>query len=190
MKPGSIKTLDWRLIADIDKCTGCRSCTLVCAFVKHGVFSAELARIRVLKFEDGGVDAPIFCQQCEAPRCVEACPRDAIVHQPESGILRVDNAACDGCAACLVACPYGAISLPADKVSGKLALMCDLCGGEPRCIPWCETGALKRLPVTETAAITHARDDMVMARKRFEIEHGAPLWKSRLRRQRGGRGSK
>jgi len=180
--------LQKRLIVDINKCTGCRSCVLACSFTKERVFNPELARIMVLKFETAGVDAPLFCQQCEEPRCVEACSRDAIVRQPESGILVIDAAACDGCGICLVACPYAAIfKSPGETKKEDRILKCDLCGGTPECVDWCETAALQYVDATETELIREARENLVLVRKRFEIEEGTPLWRTYGRRIEAGK---
>ena len=171
--------LRYRLIADMDKCTGCEACSLACSFAKYGVFSPSYARVRILKFEESGVDAPVVCQQCEDARCMEACPKKAIVRRPETGILVIDEATCDGCGICAVACPYGAISVHPKSPSkkNKVMLKCDLCGGNPECVKWCETKALQLVPVEEQERIKQARENLIMAKKRFEIETRIPLWK-------------
>ncbi len=174
---GAMTTPASKLTVKVDLCTGCLACTLACSFTKHSVFNPELARIRVLKFEDGGVDAPLVCQQCDTPRCVEACPIGALVRDPANGILVVDEAVCDGCGICLVACPYGAIgAYAADTARGKRILKCDLCGGDPACVPWCETGALAMVPA-EDEAVDRSMEQMVMAKQRFEIEQHIPLYR-------------
>ncbi|MEW6142476.1 MAG: 4Fe-4S dicluster domain-containing protein [Chloroflexota bacterium] len=166
------------LIADMDKCTGCEACSLACSFIKFREFNPSYACIRILKFEESGVDAPVACQQCEEPRCVEACPRDALVVKPETGILFIDKEACDGCGACAVACTYGAISIhPKSPKKNRVILKCDLCGGDPECIKWCETKAIEFVDASERERIDKARENLLMARKRFEIEHLTPLWK-------------
>ena len=167
-----------RLIVDLNKCTGCMACTLVCSFTKFRVFGPEYSRIKLLKIEDSGVDAPIFCQQCEDPRCIPACPKDAIIRDAETGIIVIDEERCDGCAICVVSCPYGAISVhPESSKKNRVLLKCDLCGGNPQCMAWCETGALQYASVDEAELIKEARENMIMAKKRFEIEHQTPLWK-------------
>jgi carbon-monoxide dehydrogenase iron sulfur subunit len=164
-----------KLSVNVDRCTGCMACTLACSYAKEGVFSPQLARIRVLKLEESGVDAPLVCQQCDAPRCIEACPIGAMVRD-DAGIVVVDAAVCDGCGVCMVACPYGAIpAVPADTKKGRRILKCDLCGGNPACVPWCETQALEYLP-SDSDEMARSTEHMVMVKKRFEIEHGLNLW--------------
>ena len=165
-----------KLIVNVNRCTGCLACTLACSYAKEAVFSPELARIRVLKFEESGVDAPLVCQQCDAPRCMEACQVNAIIRDRTSGIVVVDESVCDGCGVCMVACPYGAIAATtANTRRGRRILKCDLCGGKPSCLPWCETEAIK-LVAADDAAVNESMEHMVMAKKRFEIEHGLHLW--------------
>ena len=62
---------------DISKCTGCKKCETVCAFVHSGKVSNRLARIKVLNLYEIGVDAPVACVQCEERYCL-LCPEDAI----------------------------------------------------------------------------------------------------------------
>ena len=167
-----------RLIVDIDKCTGFMACVLACSFAKFGIFAPDYSRIRLLKFEDSGVDAPIFCQQCENARCMEACPKDAIVRDTETGIIVIDEELCDGCGICLVSCPYGAISAHYEaSKKNRIILKCDLCQGDPQCVKWCETKALHYVSEDEAELIKEAEDNMIMAKKRFEIEHNTPLWR-------------
>jgi anaerobic carbon-monoxide dehydrogenase iron sulfur subunit len=165
-----------KLAVNIDRCTGCMACTLACSYVKSEVFSPPLAHIRVLKLEESGVDAPLVCQQCDEPRCIEACPIDAMVRDGSTGMVLVDEAVCDGCGVCMVACPYGAIgAVSADNKKRRRILKCDLCGGNPACVPWCETQALEYLPA-DSEDMTRSMEHMVMVKKRFEIENGLNLW--------------
>ena len=42
--------------------------------------------------------------------------------------------------ACLEACPFGAIFFDSEQ---GVAIMCDLCGGDPACVKRCATGAIR-----------------------------------------------
>jgi Fe-S-cluster-containing dehydrogenase component len=68
---------------------------------------------------------------------MDVCPVSAITRDTE-GVVHLDPSICVGCRACTIVCPYGAISM----VDGKF-VKCDHCGGEPKCVEWCPTGALE-----------------------------------------------
>jgi Fe-S-cluster-containing hydrogenase component 2 len=70
------------------------------------------------------------------------CTRDALTQDPETGVIHVDAELCDGCAWCIEACDFGAISI---NPLTKLAEMCDLCEDEdePQCVKWCPKDALE-----------------------------------------------
>jgi indolepyruvate ferredoxin oxidoreductase alpha subunit len=46
---------------------------------------------------------------------------------------------CKGCDWCIEACEFGAITLHPDS---RKAIVCDTCGGNPKCIPFCPESAL------------------------------------------------
>ena len=75
---------------------------------------------------------------------MDACPVEAI-YKREDGIVVVDPDICDGCQACIDACPYGQIFVNEDRgVVEKCTLCVDLIdrGGEPACVSTCVGGAL------------------------------------------------
>jgi len=66
----------------------------------------------------GGVTVEINPEDCtQCGRCKEVCRFSAIQETAEGGYI-VDEAACEGCGACEIACPAGAISSD-DAVNGK-----------------------------------------------------------------------
>lgn len=122
------------LYIDPFSCTGCSICELVCSFIKEGVNNPSLARIRTVR-KESGEDKIISCKHCKKPKCMEACPNDAIEITDE-GQVEIIEELCDGCRKCLEACPFGAmVYIPARNVVAK----CDLCG---ECIKFCPTGEL------------------------------------------------
>ena len=58
----------------------------------------------------------------------------------ETGIIEVDEKKCNGCGWCIQACDYGAIRLPPEVTS---VMICDLCGGETKCVEWFPEGVLE-----------------------------------------------
>jgi carbon-monoxide dehydrogenase iron sulfur subunit len=128
-----------RILVREDVCSGCRACEVACVARHDGRFGTATARIRVTKIEHLGVDQPHVCRLCRRAPCVTACPTNALYKDKdtEAVLLRPDD--CIGCAACVDACPFGMADLHPET---GLALICDLCGGDPVCVKRCATGAI------------------------------------------------
>jgi len=118
-----------------DRCTGCTSCVLTCSFEHDGSFSLNRSRIRVEREEEQAVFTPQVCIQCPERFCIEACPVGALSIHEVTGAIAVDGGTCTGCQKCAVACPHGGIHF---DNGCKVPLVCDLCGGNPRCIEVCQ----------------------------------------------------
>ncbi|MFO7815657.1 MAG: TIGR04076 family protein [Halanaerobiales bacterium] len=128
-----------RIDVDSDKCTGCRACETVCAFIHTGSFNGKRARIKIEKIEKKGKDIPYVCRQCGNAPCVKVCPVDALSRDKETNAILVNQDKCIGCKKCEKACPFDAITFNKNKIP----LICDLCGGEVECVKRCPTDALK-----------------------------------------------
>lgn len=122
------------LLLDISRCTGCESCVASCSISKEGVFDPTRSRIQVFRDESKGLAIPFFCEQCEEPPCIEACPVNAIEKDGVIGVMRVNSELCTGCGSCVEACPYNGVRL---NSRSNVAIICDLCGGEPLCVKVC-----------------------------------------------------
>jgi len=149
------------LVVSPEKCVGCGICEYICSYKKEGVFNPLKSRIRVVRI--GLVNMAINCQKCEDPPCVEACPRKAIVKREWDGLVMVNEEKCNGCAWCIEACDFGAITLHPEK---KVAIVCDYCAGEPECMLWCPEDAIEL--VSKEVIPQKARVRAV--RKRFSKE--------------------
>lgn len=138
---GGRKGMNSQIIIDMNKCTGCGICELVCSLHNKRECNPVKSRISVVRFEDEGImySIPIICQQCEKPICKEVCRAKAIYRDLKTGALVIDKKRCFGCKYCLMACPFGGISL--DQEMG-IADKCDLCNGEPKCVEFCPKDAL------------------------------------------------
>lgn len=128
-----------RLIVHAKRCQACQACMVVCSLVHEGQSIPSLARIRVAVDPFTGDHQISYCRQCKRAPCALACPQNAIERDGDGGFWRVAADLCDGCGACVAACPFGAIVL---HHRGAPALMCDLCGGQPECVASCPSGAL------------------------------------------------
>ena len=134
------------LLVDMDKCTGCKQCSLACSLTKEDLFDPKRGRIKILKKEDIALGIPLLCEQCDAYPCINACPEGALTRNETTGIITVDEEACTECGTCVDACTYHGIRLHPE--TGK-ALICDLCGGDPYCVQHCVSGALEWVDKTD-----------------------------------------
>ncbi len=128
-----------RLMISPEVCTGCRACEITCSFAKERAFWPQAARIAVIKMEAEGYDRPLVCRQCVKPACAGACPTGALARDDDSGLLRLDEDLCVGCAVCVEACPFGAMRMHPER---DMPLFCDTCDGDPACVKRCTTKAL------------------------------------------------
>lgn len=99
------------LMVDLNRCIGCRTCIVACRnyheIVDHTTaLPNELPHyLRVESrskgiYPDLSLDAWVVpCQHCSKPDCVVACPEGAISKDPETGVVLIDEEACDGCSA-------------------------------------------------------------------------------------------
>jgi formate dehydrogenase iron-sulfur subunit len=91
------------------------------------------------------------CKHCVQAGCLEVCPTGAII-RTEFDTVVIQSDVCNGCRACLGACPFGVIGM--NPVSGT-AQKCTLCydrlsvGLEPACSKACPTDSIQFGPVSE-----------------------------------------
>jgi len=120
---------------DISKCTGCRRCEVVCAFFHTGRINHHLSRIKVLNLYETGIDGPVVCQQCQERYCLK-CSVQALSIGPR-GEIKVSPTVCTLCGSCVQRCPIGAM-----EIFNEIVHVCDLCGGDPKCVQACTEGAI------------------------------------------------
>jgi len=80
--------------------------------------------------------------QCVSPACLHICPSGAITLEEATGAKIIEHAKCIGCRMCMLACPFGAVTV--DPITKKV-IKCDLCEGDPACAKFCPTGAIEYL---------------------------------------------
>lgn len=129
----------WKFVSgDPSKCVGCCVCEYACSMEHEKTYNPTKSRIQVVRLNPS-VNLAIACRLCEDPRCVAACPREALSQSEETAVIMVDEEMCNGCAWCVEACDYGSIQLHPDS---RIAFVCDLCDGELKCVEWCPEEAL------------------------------------------------
>jgi len=124
---------------DISKCTGCKMCEVACAFYHTGTTGRVRSRIKVINLFEIGIDGPVVCQQCKERYCM-VCQQNAI-SIGKNGQIIISHTVCNYCNKCVISCPIGAIEL-----FGETYYVCDLCGGDPRCVKECTEDAIVYLP--------------------------------------------
>ena len=152
------RELDRKLIPNIllvnsKKCTGCRTCELICSFVHTKEFSYENSAIRVIKNEEWCINSLIVCRHCDHPECVEVCSSGALIKNKDSGFVSFDLEKCTNCMLCMEVCPYHSIFANKDRI-----IVCDMCGGEPMCAKYCPAEAIewiKKYKLGERRKIVH-----------------------------------
>jgi len=101
----------WVMVADLQRCVGCQTCTAACK--QANATSPFVQWRRVLDIEAGSYPnvsrsfVPVGCQHCDDPPCMHVCPSTATRRRAD-GIVTIDYDLCIGCAYCAVACPYQA----------------------------------------------------------------------------------
>ncbi len=150
----------WGMLVDTARCaTGCTACVSACA-TENGLQDTGRPRtdaqwIRKIDLKDlksgRQHSAPVMCQHCAEPPCVDVCPTGASFKRAD-GIVLVDKHTCIGCRYCMMACPYKARSFVHEPLEdqkpyaprGKGTVeSCTLCvhrvdaGGTPACVEAC-----------------------------------------------------
>ena len=120
---------------DVSKCTGCKQCESVCAFFHTGRVNNHFSRIKVMNLYETGIDGPVLCNQCTERYCMK-CPENALTIG-KFGEVIVSPTMCILCGACEKNCPIGAL-----EIFNEIVYVCDLCGGNPKCVKACTEGAI------------------------------------------------
>ncbi len=167
------KTPTGVIVHDPNRCVGCLRCEAMCTARNDGKVSAYLARLKVTRNMNFGVEGAgsayqkvdgqmgnfrivaETCRQCEKPACGNACPTGAIYADKVTGARVVNIKACIGCGSCTRACPW---HLPTVDPEAEVSTKCMLCDGDPICAKSCPTGALRYLPWDEAEKLLWGTD--------------------------------
>lgn len=159
------KQIGYFVVGDSSKCTGCRACEVAC-FAEHNKKSNKIGKTvgtvtvpvtpKLYLTRGAGFCVPVQCKHCEDAPCLNACSKKAIFRMDNQIIVDEEN--CIGCKDCMMACPFGAISILPVHKNGKpvaqvgteepkkAASKCDLCAeieGGPACVRVCPNQALR-----------------------------------------------
>jgi formate dehydrogenase iron-sulfur subunit len=102
------------------------------------------------------------CKHCQDAPCEHACPTGAIVYN-QFGDVYVQNDICNGCAYCIVACPFGVLGRADEAHDDGHAHKCTLCmdrqvvGETPACAKACPTASIQFGPLDQLRERAHER---------------------------------
>lgn len=123
-------------------------------------------RPRVTLESAEGMVVPLQCRHCEDAPCIAVCPTGALSRESDESPVLVNGDLCIGCRSCILACPFGVISL---GEGDQAIIKCDLCverlaaGQLPACVAGCPTGALSFREVAEVTKTARRRAASEMA---------------------------
>src|SRR3954453_11652243 len=203
LKPSSAATLAQEpmgFYTDTTVCIGCKACEVACkewnqlpatGGGKHEMSGDSYDNTRQLdgihwrhvkfieQFSEDRTDGRWLmmsdvCKHCVNAPCLEVCPTGAII-RTEFDTVVIQSDTCNGCRACIGACPFGVIDI--NDVS-KVAQKCPLCydrlqaGMEPACSQACPTDSIRFGPIRELKETARARVEQLHERG----EKGAYLY--------------
>jgi Fe-S-cluster-containing dehydrogenase component/CRP-like cAMP-binding protein len=149
---------------DLDRCTRCDDCVRACAAThdNNPRFTRQGPR-------HGPLMVAQACMHCVDPVCMIGCPTGAIGRDAATGVVRINDRTCIGCATCANGCPYDNIKMVEirDRRGALLvdaatqqplakATKCDLCidlPGGPACQRACPHDALVRLDLGDLGGL-------------------------------------
>jgi len=106
------------------------------------------------------------CKHCANAGCLEACPTGAIVRTEFGGVF-IQPDVCNGCAYCVVTCPFGVVQRNPDQ--GK-AFKCTFCYDrqkenlKPACATACPTESIKFGEIGELHEVANRRIEQLKSR--------------------------
>jgi len=150
-------------VIDVGKCNGCYCCQIACKDEHVDNDWSPYAKpqpdtghfwLKLEEFERGSVPKvrvtyiPRLCMHCDDAPCIQACTIGAIKKRPD-GIVLIDPEKCNGCKACISACPYNAIYFNEElKITQKCTMCAHILDGVdplvkiPRCVEVCPHDAI------------------------------------------------
>ena len=139
----------YTLLIDYKLCFDCKACEVACKQENDLPVGPKWIHVVTVGPKKVGdklvVDfIPMTCVHCAKAPCIDACPTDAITNR-QDGIVIIDPALCNGCMACIPACPFAAPQFNPEK---NVVEKCNLClnrvekGLKPSCVQACPSGAI------------------------------------------------
>src|SRR5215211_5829290 len=105
------------------------------------------------------------CKHCVQAGCLEVCPTGAII-RTEFDTVVIQSDVCNGCRACIAACPFGVIDI---NPVNNTAMKCTLCydrmqnGLTPACAQACPTNSIQFGPISDLRQRAQTRVEQLHA---------------------------
>jgi len=98
------------------------------------------------------------CKHCVRAGCLEVCPTGAII-RTEFDSVYIQQDVCNGCRACVSACPFGVVDIGDDGKAHKCTLCYDRLqhGLEPACAKACPTDSIRFGDVDDLMVLAERR---------------------------------
>lgn len=124
------------ILINFEKCSGCKSCELICSLHHYGEVNPKKSRIKVIRDPDKGHFYPLLAGPYTDAECSYKCP------------IIIRGKQFDRCNLCRASCPSRPFFKEPDTGT---PLKCDMCGDppDPMCVRFCGTGALTLVEVEE-----------------------------------------
>jgi len=128
---------------------------------RHVKFIEQLPVSREMKgFLDGSrwLMMSDVCKHCVRAGCLEVCPTGAII-RTEFDSVYIQQDVCNGCRACIAACPFGVVDVGDDGKAHKCTLCYDRLqhGLEPACAKSCPTDSIRFGDVDDLMVLAERR---------------------------------
>ena len=136
MKGEKKKKIIKTIKVDVDKCTGCRACEVICssfhAVPKYSSNNPGRSRIRIIRDPLKDIYVPVYAGEYTEAEC------------NSRNKYTIDGKEYDECAFCRASCPSRDLFKEPDS---GLPKKCDMCESdpplsEPMCVQWCLNDAL------------------------------------------------
>jgi formate dehydrogenase iron-sulfur subunit len=136
---GRLSALDWRHVRFIEQIPEDRS--------QEGFLKGS----RWLMMSD-------VCKHCVRAGCLEVCPTGAIIRTEFDSVF-IQQDVCNGCRACIPACPFGVVDIGQDGKAHKCTLCYDRLqhGMEPACAQACPPDSIRFGEVAELRTLADQR---------------------------------
>jgi Fe-S-cluster-containing dehydrogenase component len=127
-----------RLLIDLDICSKCGECGMVCSYSQHPGNNGITTLREFAHFS-------AVCRRCDDEPCVTSCPWEALEKGPDR-VLKRYSMRCTSCKSCSRACPFGVIF---PETIPLIAARCDFClgrigeGQQPICLESCSHGGIR-----------------------------------------------